>query len=619
MSVVLPAAIAPGLIGQLVYIGLTWEGQLADDTQALMSDLAGIVGFAGLTAGLFMALLEPARPSWRLLNIPDGVARGMRWFPLTLGPLIVLTRLLDKLPGSINASLSTTMAANCLVALLLGGIAAAGLVRMERLRRVAMHDEETGHAPPRPLWLVITVSVIWLVLCAALIALLVGYVAFGTFAVKQVIWALIVVAAAYLLSVLVDDFFMTVLGAQKRDADAEHAGHHEPRLRDQAAVLLSGVARVLIVVIAVVMLLGQFGEGPVELLQRGEQLRNGLAIGEVQLRPAALMQGLLVLAFGLLAVRLLKRWLIGRYLPTTTLDPGMQTSATTLFGYIGVFVAISLALSALGIGLERVAWVASALSVGIGFGLQAVVQNFVSGLILLAERPVKVGDWVSLGGVEGDIRRINVRATEIQMSDRSTVIVPNSEFITKTVRNVTHANPLGLVQIKLPMPLSTNAEQVRSVILQAFAEHGDILDAPAANVHLDGIDAGNLMFNATGYVGSPRHAYGTRSALLFEVLKRLADAGLSLGKPPTMLVSAPAVAGLPLTLAAALAPPVAAVAADAAADADAVADSAPATKTVSAADAPAMAAADAPAPADADADADPGADNRAHDRGKDVG
>src|SRR3546814_19387977 len=100
----------------------------------------------------------------------------------------------------------------------------------------------------------------------------------------------------------------------------------------------------------------------------------------------------------------------------------MRLSAATLFGYAGYVLVFSLTLSAVGIGLERVAWIASALSVGIGFGLQAVVQNFVSGLILLAERPVKVGDWVSLGGIEGDIRRINVRATEIQMGDHSTVI-----------------------------------------------------------------------------------------------------------------------------------------------------------------------------------------------------
>ncbi|WP_427183686.1 DUF3772 domain-containing protein [Bordetella bronchialis] len=538
LLVVLVATLAPGLIGQLIYIGLDWQGQLPDATQALVSGFAGILCLGGYVTGLGLALLSPSRPSWRLPDIPDAIAEKMRWFPHVLGPLVVVVWVLDTLPVSVNASLSTAIAVNCLVAFLLIAVAAVGLVRLERARRAALRDPETGQAPPRRLSLLVTVSVTWIVLAIALIAVLTGYVAFGNFAAKQVVWTLIVLSSAYLLVVLVDDFFMSVLGASRREADGQERSQ-EPRIRDQAAVVLSGAARVLIGLIAFIMVLGQFAEGPVELMQRAEQLLNGLSVGQVQLRPAALVQGLLVLLGGLLAVRILKRWLIKRYLPTTTLDPGMQTSATTLFGYVGVVVAVGLALSALGIGLERVAWVASALSVGIGFGLQAVVQNFVSGLILLAERPVKVGDWVSLGGVEGDIRRINVRATEIQMSDRSTVIVPNSEFITKTVRNVTHANPLGLVQVKLPMPLGTDAAKAREIILSAFKDHEDVLDTPAPNVYLDGIDAGNLMFNATGYVGSPRQAYGTRSALLFEILQRLAAENIGLGKPPTMLVAAP--------------------------------------------------------------------------------
>jgi small-conductance mechanosensitive channel len=546
LTLVLLATLGPGLIGQLVFIGLDWEGQLPDDTQSLVAGLAGIVCLGGYVSGLGMALLSPTRPSWRLPDIPDAIAQKLRWFPLALGPLIVLVWLLEALPVSLNASLNTTIALNSLVAFLLLGFVALGLVRMERARRAALRDPESGRAPPRPLWLVIAVGLVWIVLATALLGVLVGYVAFGNFAAKQVVWALIVLSSAYLLNVLVDDFFTTVLGVSKRDAET-YEGTYEPRLRDQAAVLLSGAARIFIVLMACVTVLGQFAEGPMELLQRADQLRNGLSLGEVQLRPAALLQAALVLAAGLLGTRILKRWLINRYLPTTTLDPGMQTSATTLFGYIGVVVVVALSLSALGIGLERVAWVASALSVGIGFGLQAVVQNFVSGLILLAERPVKVGDWVSLGGIEGDIRRINVRATEIQMGDRSTVIVPNSEFITKTVRNVTHANPLGLVQIKLPLPLAVDAARAREVILAAFTDHADILETPAPNVFLDGIDNGNLMFNAQGYVGSPRQSYGTRSALLFEILKRLTDAGIGLGKPPTMLVSAPALLPGPAT------------------------------------------------------------------------
>jgi potassium-dependent mechanosensitive channel len=265
-----------------------------------------------------------------------------------------------------------------------------------------------------------------------------------------------------------------------------------------------------------------------------------VAIGEFKLLPTAVLQALLVLMVGLGIVRVLRYWMADHYLPTTALDPGMRASTVSLFGYAGVVVAVSLALSEMGISLERVAWVASALSVGIGFGLQAVVQNFVSGLILLAERPVKVGDWVSLAGIEGDIRRINVRATEIQMGDRSTVIVPNSEFITKIVRNVTLADPLGLVQLKLPVPLGSDAQKVREQLLQAFDAEPDVLETPAPAVLLDGVEHGQLLFNATGFVNSPRSVARVRSVLLFDVLKRLHEAGIKLTSPPTMLISAPA-------------------------------------------------------------------------------
>ena len=247
-----------------------------------------------------------------------------------------------------------------------------------------------------------------------------------------------------------------------------------------------------------------------------------------------LLPALAVLFVGLAAVRLLKGWLSERYMPTTRMDVGMRSSTTTLFGYVGTVAAIAAALTAVGFSLQSVAWVASALSVGIGFGLQSIVQNFVSGLILLAERPVKVGDWVSLSGVEGDIRRISVRATEIQMGDRSTVIVPNSEFITKFVRNVTYGESRGMVQFKLPMPLATDTDRVKALVLAAFQAHGGVLAAPAPNVQLDGVDGTNLILNASGFVNSPRAAYGIKSELLFDVLSRLRAEGLLPGQtaPP---------------------------------------------------------------------------------------
>jgi small-conductance mechanosensitive channel len=143
---------------------------------------------------------------------------------------------------------------------------------------------------------------------------------------------------------------------------------------------------------------------------------------------------------------------------------------------------------------------------------------------------------VVLGTTEGDVRRINVRATEIQLADRSTLIVPNSEFITKTVRNMTLANAEGRVLIRLPMPLSTDAKRARELMLTACADHAGVLPAPSPSVTLEGIENGMLILQAIAYVQSPRLAGGVRSDLLFAILDLLKEAGLPLAVP-TVVVS----------------------------------------------------------------------------------
>jgi small-conductance mechanosensitive channel len=145
---------------------------------------------------------------------------------------------------------------------------------------------------------------------------------------------------------------------------------------------------------------------------------------------------------------------------------------------------------------------------------------------------------VVLGTAEGDVRRINVRATEIQLGDRSTLIVPNSEFITKTVRNMTLSNAEGRVLIRLPMPLTTDAGKVRDLMLGACGAHASVMPTPAPSVTLEGIENGMLIFQAIAYVQSPRLAGGVRSDLLFTILELLKDAGLPLAVPTMVMSSA---------------------------------------------------------------------------------
>lgn len=537
LSVLIPVTIASGL-QRVLQSGATPSPAL----QSLLEALVGAVVFGAYLSGLGRALLAVRRPSWRLPNVPDGVAQGLSHVPTQLAVAIVVGWLAERLATVVNTSLATLVAFNCLFSLAIAGLIALSVRRAHVLSREAAQAAAGGAAPPpRPLWASAVIGLGIALVVASLVCLLVGYVALGAFIVKQVVWAVVVLATAYLLCTLVDDACMTWLAAPRQpEGSPDPLVHDAPRLRDQAAVLLSGVARLAIGLCALVLIVAPFGQSPEDLLARAEMLREGLSIGELRLQPGAVLQAVLVFAAGLLAVRALKGWLTQRLLPTTRLDPGMQASAVTLTGYLGGIAALAVALSAVGLGLERIAWVASALSVGIGFGLQAIVSNFVSGLILLAERPVKVGDWVSLSGVEGDIRRINVRATEIQMGDRSTVIVPNSEFITKIVRNITHADPMGLVSLKVPLPVDVPADLVREQFQAALDAHDEVMKTPAATVRLDGVDGDKLVFVVTGFVASPRKAAAVKSDVLFDGLRRLRQVGvLGGGADP----AAPAPAG----------------------------------------------------------------------------
>ncbi|NML17940.1 DUF3772 domain-containing protein [Azohydromonas caseinilytica] len=517
LAMLVPGAAAYGLLV------LAREAALGPRWQALLGDAFGAVCFSAYVVGLGRALLQPRHPSWRLLPLPDHVALGLRRYPLLLGVAVFLSWLLQRLAALVQSALPTAVAIDALLTLALGVLLVRGVSRAERLRQQALARPPTS-APGRPGWLSGLIVAIWLLLVLSLVAILIGYVALGGFVVRQAVWITVLAGTAYLLCVLVDDLAMAwqaqpaalTRAASTDVSPAEPAGH-----RAQVAVVVSGALRLLVVLLLLALLLAPFGQGPQELLSHTGRLGTGITLGSLELRPGSVLQALLVFALALAAFRVLQHWLAQRFLPTTSLDAGMRSSLVTLLGFVGLVVAVALGLSAVGLALDKVAWIASALTVGVGFGMQAIVSNFVSGLILLAERPVKVGDWVALSGVEGDIQRINVRATEIRTGDRATVIVPNSEFITKVVRNVTHDNALGLVQFKLPLPLDTDAERVRTLLLRAFEAHAEVLQEPPPKVLLDGVEGDKVVFNATGFVSSPRKTAAIRSALLFEVLAEL--------------------------------------------------------------------------------------------------
>ena len=187
----------------------------------------------------------------------------------------------------------------------------------------------------------------------------------------------------------------------------------------------------------------QWGFSGADIRDWFKSLFFGLEIGQFRISLARILLGIVLFIALLFATRLFQRWLRERALQQTRMDPGIANSIDTVVGYAGIALAALLAVSYAGLDITNLAIVAGALSVGIGFGLQSIVNNFVSGLILLIERPIKVGDRIVVGDQQGLVRRISVRATEIETFDRASLIVPNSELITGRVLNWTHRDSLG--------------------------------------------------------------------------------------------------------------------------------------------------------------------------------
>jgi len=169
-----------------------------------------------------------------------------------------------------------------------------------------------------------------------------------------------------------------------------------------------------------------------------------------------------------------------------------------------------------------------ALGVGIGFGLQSIVNNFVSGLILLAERPVKVGDWIILAAGEGIVKRINVRSTEIDTFDRATIIVPNSDLISEPVINRTHSDMMSKAIIDIAVQINADPDVVRDVLLDCAESHAGVSREPPPMVQLAGFGESSLKFQLHFFVDDALTATPTASDLRFAIIKAFRVKGIDL-------------------------------------------------------------------------------------------
>jgi len=467
---------------------------------------------------LVTAAFAPGAPRWRLIAVSDIRAARICGLVVLLALLYSLANLLYVITRLVQAPFALTIAVALPSSLLLAGLVVA-LLRTTRAGAA-------GAVPSAHLFRALRVA-IWAIVVAIVVCALTGYLPLARFLAQQLIVTGSILALVYLLLLWIDGF------SQALSDDGTGMGQWLKRgaglqRREQLTLPISLLLKFIVLVLSVPFIMLQWGYAWPDIREWYRQLFFGLHIGNTEVTLGALLASIIVFGLGYAGARLFQGWLDAQVLQTAGISGGVRQSIRTGVGYVGIMVAALAAFSYAGFNLSSLAIVAGALSVGIGFGLQNLINNFVSGLILLAERPISVGDRVVVGGEEGFVRKISVRSTELETFDGANVLIPNSYFISEKVKNWTFRNNICRIVIPIGATYGSDPRQVQSVLLTVASSHPEVLTAPEPSVTLDEFAAASLRFTLCAFVGDIAKSGRVRTDLAMSILDAFDKAGIAI-------------------------------------------------------------------------------------------
>lgn len=480
-----------------IHLALVSSGYLTDLVRLEWRAVVLLVVSTYFFYKLARGVAAPGEPGLRIVDLDDRAAARL---PVLVG-IIVFVSTLNARRGGIADGLSLgfqyTVGYSALSALLL-------LSLLSMILYTLTHQDGLPRPVNRKLyfsWAPIFTPFAWLVVLVGFGALLLGYLALADYLAHQLVRTGMMVAVLVLLYRLLDS---TVAASFDPHSGAgtflRRATGFGERTVERIGLLLRTIIDLVFIVGGIPALLLLWTLNWVDFGGFLNTLTLGFQLGSVTISPALLLGVTAILILGFLATNLFNRWLGKRILSETHLNKGVQDSILKGASYAGYVLAIGFALSVAGLNFTNVAIVAGALGVGIGFGLQSIVNNFVSGLIILAERPVRVGDWVSLADGEGIVRRINVRSTEIETFDGCSIVVPNSQLVTGTVRNWTLSDDRGRITVQVMVEIGNDVGLVLKLLDEAARQHPRVLTYPAPSAVLTRIGLNGLEFDLRVYV-----------------------------------------------------------------------------------------------------------------------
>ena len=486
--------------------------------------------------GLARGVLAPGRPNWRLVPISDASARKLYSLTVTISAIVAAFECVTVLNEAIAVAFQTAVATRGLTVLVVAAVLAQALHRIDTI--VATLDTSSKPMTTAGNWSGPARIFGWLLVTVLVATVVIGYVALGAFLVRQIVYLTGLGAVLSLMLTLADEGIAAAFQSKTRLGRTflVTAGLQRDSL-DQLVILLSGVLRVALIVVGGLLALAPWRINSGDLLSNLQAAFFGFSVGDVTVSISTIAIAIAMFVAAILVTRAVQRWLDVKYLPNTHLDVGLRNSIKTSFGYLGFLGAVAIAAAHLGLSFEKVTYVAGALSVGIGFGLQSVVSNFVSGLIILWERAIRVGDWIVVGSDEGFVRRINVRSTEIETFDRATVVVPNSNLMTGVVKNWVRNDRIGRIRLPITVGLAAKPEELRTMLIGIAKDHEHILSIPSPTVLFTSYADDKMSFELICFVEDVEAGKRTTSDLLFNIHAKLVEEGIIVAPAPAILAS----------------------------------------------------------------------------------
>jgi small-conductance mechanosensitive channel len=528
--------ISPSLIAYMVWLTLRETELVTSQVEPISLGLLSVIVVYALIGQLSRAALAPSRPQWSIvpLDADQTVKAGLSMHSLAI--VLAILAGLEEAGQAIREPLPEFQSVMNLIAMGLLVVFLAPFLGKwlwqppQRLDRLESPDAEQAAQQRLPKGLALLRFILILAAAVTLAASALGYDNLSTAMMDGLLGTALIIGFGLMLHTVVLEALNSLLSAERRGVFARTLDLSQGGSESLLFWLTLLLDTCLILIVAPLILLS-WGVPDTVLVYWFNQIASGIKIGDSTFEPLLILYGLAVFVGALIAVRFLRRILNDRILARTRLDVGARHSVSAATGYVGFAVAAMLAVTTMGLDLSNLAIVAGALSVGIGFGLQNVVNNFVSGLLILIERPIKVGDWIVVSGYEGTVKRISVRSTEIETFDRAEVIVPNSELVSAPVTNWTHKTRVCRVIIPVGVAYGSDTELVRNILMKAAKEHENVLSFPAPMVIFKSFGHSSLDFELRVYARDTDYYLTLINDMHFAIDKAFRDKGVEIPFP----------------------------------------------------------------------------------------